>query len=290
MCADSEKITATGRMVIVSTSSVDIDEIRRALADEFRSGAQEARRRIEAIIDPVRPTPAFMTALAAELERAVAAPDTVPYPELADPDRYWAASVQPQVKACRDHIAAVLTWLESQVIQTMGVAEEDLKRVVDVAIADRGANPVADRAALGEALQGRCNELHHQMGELLLVVPERGPLEAATSAYTEAVRHQAQIDVDGLKLAYLADAGGDDDHQRFAEQQWSQTYGERVAHREAQLAAEPPWRHQYLALAGYERALLDAEVAVEALVARLQSPLGDLPGLLLERFDAALTT
>ena len=270
------------------SAKVDVEEIREQLAAEFHASASEAQSRVTAILDAGRPTPEFMSALADELNRAIADPESVPYPDLADPDRYWAASVQPQILACQEHIAEVLAWLESQVVQTMGVAEADLKRVVEVAVVEQGPNPVADRTALASALETRCSELHHQMAELLQVVPERGPLEAAHEHYASELRRQAQSDVDGLKAVYLAEAGGDDAHQRFAEQQWSETYGDRIAHREALLAGTPPWRHQYLAVTGYDRSLTEAEQAIEALVSRLQTPLSGLPGLLLERYDDAV--
>lgn len=269
------------------STKVDVDAIREELAAEFQEHAAEARSRVSSILDPGRPTPEFMVALADELNRAMADPTAVPYPDLTDPDRYWAASVQPQIAACHEHIEAVLTWLESQVVQTMGVAETDLKRVVDVALAEPSANPVADRTALATALDARCTELHHQMAELLQVVPQRAPFEAAQEHYSDALRAQAKTDVDALKSVYLTEAGGDETHQRFAEQQWSETYGDRIAHREALLAGTPPWRHQYLALTGYDRSLSEAEQAVEHLVSRLQAPLSGLPALLLERYDAA---
>lgn len=277
-----------GRVGDVADANVDVDEIRDALAEEFAASASEAQGRVTAILDPGRPTPAFMAALADEINRALADPTSVPYPDLVDPDRYWAASVQPQIAASQEHIEAVLSWLESQVVQTMGVAEADLKRVVDLAVSDRGPNPVADRTELERRLQDRCTELHHQMAELLQVVPERGAFDEAQAHYADGLRARAQADVDGLKAVYLAEAGGDDAHQAYAEQQWSETYGDRIAHREALLAAAPPWRHQSLALAGYDRSLTDAEQAVEGLVSRLQAPLSGLPALLLERYDAAV--
>ena len=270
------------------STQVDVEEIREQLAAEFHATAAEAQSRVAAILDPGRPTPEFMAALADELNRAAADPASVPYPDLADPDRYWAASVQPQIAACRDHIADVLAWLESQVVLTMGVAETDLKRVVEMAVAEPATNPVAHRSELAAALEARCSELHHQMAELLAVVPDRASLESAHEHYATELRRRAQADVDGLKALYLAEAGGDEAHQRFAEQQWAETYGDRIAHREALLAGTPPWRHQYLALTGYDRSLSEAEQAVEGLVSRLQAPLSGLAGLLLERYDAAV--
>ncbi len=53
----------------------------------------------------------------------------------------------------------------------------------------------------------------------------------------------------------------------------------------ALLAVVSPWRHQELALTGYERARTDAENLIEAAVSRLQAPLGGMTDLLLARFD-----
>ena len=272
----------------VASTAAETEEIRASLADEFRDHAAEAHRRVVAILDPGRPTPAFLDALATELAQAAADPSSVPYPDLVDPDRYWAVSVQPQITAVEEHIERVLGWLESQVIETMGVAEVELQRVVRVAVKQQGPNPIADREALENQLHDRCGELHAQMDELFGVIPERDASEEAWNPFAATLRSQAQIDVDALKPAYLAEAGGDDAHQAFAEQEWIETYPERVAHREALLAATPPWRHQMLALTGYDRSLTSATQAVEALVDRVQSPLQGLPRLLLEGYDAAV--
>lgn len=266
----------------------EVAEIREALAAEFRVAVEDARARVAAVLDPAVPTTEFLAALATELRRAEADPSAVPYPELADPDQYWHASVQPQTQTLRDQVGTILEWLESRVIATMEVAERDLKLMVDEAVADLGHNHVADRADLEAALHERCTELHHQMAELLDVLPDPAPFAAVRAAHAESLRAQASVDVDALKPRYLAEAGGDEAHQRFAEQQWSETYADRVAHRFAMLAATTPWRHQELALVGYERARSDCEAAVEAAVARLQAPLGGIPAILLERFDAAV--
>ena len=266
----------------------DVAEIREALAAEFRVAVDDARARVVAVLEPALPTAEFLTALAAELNRAEADPTAVPYPELADPDQYWQASVQPQTQTLRDQVAAIVEWLESRVIATMEVAERDLKIMVDEAVNAVGANHLADRAELERSLHERCSDLHHQMAELLHVLPDPRPFAAVRAAQGEALRAQAASDVDALKPRYLAEAGGDEAHQQFAEQQWSETYGDRVAHRLAMLAATTPWRHQELALVGYERALADCAAVVEASVGRLQAPLGGIPEILLERFDAAV--
>jgi hypothetical protein len=270
---------------VVTETYSDVDEIRAAFAEEFRGAVDEARGRIAAVVDPTCPTPAFMTALADELARAAADPSAVPYPELADADRYWSAAIQPQMQAAHDQIVAMLAWLEQQIVEMMGVAEADLKREVDLALGAVSANPLADRSHLEETLQRRCSDLHHQMAELLGALPDPALLTEAQTRFHQALHEQAVADVDGLKPRYLAEAGGDENHQRFAEAQWAETYGERVAHREAMLAGTSPWRHQHLAVVGYERIRSDVEALVEASVARLQAPLGGLPQLLLQRFD-----
>lgn len=286
--ADSGRVQRAEKGGLVTETDLDVEDVRTALAAELRVAVAEARSRISAVVDPACPTPAFMTALADELARAETDPESVPYPELADAETYWSASIQPQVAAAHDHVVAILEWLEQQVIETMGVAETDLKRVVDLAVSNQSHNVVADRSALEATLQDRCNELHHQMAELLGTLPSEASLVEAQRTFQDGVRARAVADVDGLKAAYLAEAGGDDDHQRFAEQQWSETYPERVAHREAMLTGVSPWRHQHLAVVGYERIRADAEALVEASVARLQAPLSGLPQLLLQRFDEAI--
>ena len=262
-----------------------MSEVEQALAAEFRTEIDGARGRIAAVLDPACPTADFLQALRAELERAQADPESVPYPELTDPDAYWEASVKPQAKALRTSSVAIVEWLEQRVVNTMEVAETDLKQLVEVSAADPGVNRQAARSELETRLRERCSALHHQMAELLEVLPSRDPLAAARAAHEDGLRAAAAADVDGLKAAYLRDAGGDDAHQRFAEQQWSETYADRVAHRMALLAAVSPWRHQELALTGYERAIAEVEALVEAAVTRLQAPLGGMTDLLLARFD-----
>jgi len=267
-----------------------MSEVQVALAEEFRSAIDDASARIAAVLDPACPTAEFLAALEAELRQAASDPASVPYPDLIDPESYWEASVKPQARAIRSSVVTILEWLESRVINTMEVAEADLKQMVDTAAADPGLEPETTRADLQVRLEERCGALRHQMAELLAVLPSREPLDSARSSYHESLRAAAASDVDGLKVAYLRDAGGDESHQRFAEQQWSETYSDRIAHREAMLSAATPWRHQELALVGYERARTEVEELVEAAVARLQAPLGGLTGLLIVRFDTEVDT
>ncbi len=262
-------------------------EVEKALAAEFRAAVEDARARVGALLEPACPNVTFLKALADELSKAANSPDSVPYPELVDADAYWEASVKPQAKALRDGVLGIVEWLENRVINTMEVAETDLKQTVDLAGADPGSNPTAMRSEINDRVAGRCSALHHQMAELLDVLPDRGPLDQARAVHDEALLRQATSDVEGLREAYLRDAGGDDAHQAYAAQQWSETFADRVAHRRALLAAGAPWRHQELALVGYERARTECDSLVEAAVTRLQAPLSGMQQLLMERFDAA---
>ncbi|MEZ5245276.1 MAG: hypothetical protein R2707_09285 [Acidimicrobiales bacterium] len=259
-----------------------------ALATEFRAAIDDARDRIAAVLEPARPTAAFLAALRDEVQRAVDDPSSVPYPELADADAYWEATVKPQSRSLRDNVTAIVEWLEQRIITTMEVAEADLKSLVDNAAGESGPDPVGLRVLVAEAVGARCVELHHQMAEMLSVLPTDTVVAAARSAGEDAMRACATADVESLKTAYLRDAGGDDAHQQYAAQQWSETFAERVNHRQSMLAAQAPWRHQEFALVGYERARAEIERLVEAATARLQAPLRGIPDLLLERYDAAV--
>ena len=257
------------------------------LTNEFRAAIDDARERIAAVLDPACPTPAFLAALSDEVQRAIDDASAVPYPELADPEAYWDATVKPQSHSLRDNVATILEWLEQRIITTMEVAEADLKTLVDTATTEPRSEHAALRELLAREVEERCIELHHQLAEVLTVVSPDDAVRDARVVAGEAIRRRASADVEGLKTAYLRDAGGDEAHQRFAAQQWSETFAERVAHRHAQLAAQAPWRHQELALVGYERARAEIDRLVEEATVRLQAPMRGLPDLLLERFDAA---
>lgn len=259
-----------------------------ALATEFRAAIDDARERIAAVLEPARPTAAFLAALRDEVRRAIEDPSSVPYPELADPDAYWDATVKPQSRSLRANVAAIVEWLEQRIITTMEVAEADLKSLVDNAAADMGADHRALRVLVGEEIDARCLELHHQMAEVLSILPVDNAVAAAREAAEDAIRGRATADVEGLKTAYLRDAGGDESHQAFAAQQWSETFAERVNHRQTMLAAQAPWRHQELALVGYERARSEIDRLVEETTMRLQAPLRGIPALLLARYDEAV--
>ncbi len=252
----------------------------------LRELISDTTRRIEAEMVPACPTSEFLVALATEVNSAMTAPDSVPYPNLVDPEAYWVASVRPQAAALRSAVDEILSWLESGVVSIMGVAEADLKATIDAAAAAGVAEPTTARASLEQEMGRRCLELHHLMAEILTVTPSRGTLHRSRESFEDRLRCQAVEDVDGLKAAYLQAAGGDEAHQRFAEQQWSETHADRVEYREALLRAEPPWRHLELAIIGHERACDSVEQSVERVVNRLQAPLVDMSGLLMDRFDS----
>lgn len=272
----------------MSTAEREVRATEVALATEFSAAIDDTRDRVAAVLGPACPTAAFLAALRDEVQRAADDPSSVPYPELADADAYWEATVKPQSRSLRDGVAAIVDWLEQRIITTMEVAETDMKSLVDTAAAEPGPDPAALRVLIAQEVEIRCLELHHQMAEVLSVLPANTAVNDARAAGEEAMRARATSDVESLKAAYLRDAGGDDAHQQFAAQQWSETFAERVSHRHSMLGATAPWRHQEFALVGYERARAEIERLVEETTVRLQTPLRDVQALLLERYDAAI--
>jgi len=249
-----------------------------------------ASARIGSEMGPACPTDEFLAALADEIAAAAADPNSVPYPDLVDPNAYWEASVRPQGAALRSAVDEVLAWLESGVISIMEVAEADMKATVDAVAAEGGADPGVLRSQLAAGIDRRCIELHHLMAEILNIIPGSEQLDSARRGFEARLEARSVADVDALKRAYMEAAGGDEAHQHFAEQQWSETHGERVSYRRALLTAEPPWRHQEIALVGYERSLGMVREASESVVERLQAPLADMSNLILQRYDSIGST
>jgi hypothetical protein len=256
--------------------------------EEFSAAIAEARERVAAVLVPACPTTSFLAALRDEVERAIITPDAVPYPELADPDAYWAATVRPQARHSRRAVSEIVTWLEERIVGLMGSVETELKDLVDEAGAGSSVNLAEARARVSEQVEARCSELSAWMEQVRTLLPDDRSYVEAREAATEAIRARATADVEGLRGAYLRDAGGDEAHQRYAAEQWEATFGERVAHRESMLVGQAPWRHQELALVGYERARAECLRMVEEATARLQAPLARFPALLLERFDGSV--
>jgi len=256
------------------------------IEQRLRDLIADASARIDAEMTPACPTAGFLNALADEISAAKTDPSSVPYPELLDPDAYWEASVRPLGAAMSSSVDKILSWLEAGVISIMEVAESDMKSAVDNAIFAGGADPSSVRASLADEIEKRCVELHHLMAEILTVVPGAEAQGLAREDFENRLQAQAVADVDALKPAYMEAAGGDQAHQRYAEQQWSETHGERVAYRQALLRAEAPWRHQEIALVGYERSSAQVMRATETVVERLQAPLADMSALIMQRYDS----
>ncbi|MBT5849489.1 MAG: hypothetical protein HOH36_03530 [Acidimicrobiaceae bacterium] len=271
---------AAGRWVDESMTEVEL-----SVAVEFRTAMADARARVASLLEPACPNVAFLNALRAELANASADATSVPYPELLDPDTYWKASVNPQAKVLRHGVIGVIEWLQDRVIETMELAETELKQIVDFSAANPGPNMHATRTELRNRITQLCDSLHQQMAELLDLLPDRVPLDEARAANNAALTRRATVDVEGLENAYLREAGGDDAHQTYAAEQWSETFADRVAHRQALLAGASPWRHQELALISYESTWQESESLVDAAVTRLQAPLSMMQQLLMERFD-----
>lgn len=253
----------------------------------LRDAVSEAAHRIATEMDPACPTIEFLSELAVEIERATSDPASVPYPHLLEPDAYWKASVQPQCVALRSVLSEILSWLEEGVVSIMGVAEIDMKAKVELAASGLGIDRGSARDSLEQEMASHCTKLHHLMAEILTVGSLPDELRQAREFFHDSLRTAAVVDVAALKSAYLREAGGDDDHQKFAEEQWSDTHSDRVAHREALLRAAAPWRHQELALTGHERVAEFLDDEVGQVVVRLQAPLNDMSRLLMERFDSA---
>ena len=114
-------------------------------------------------------------------------------------------------------------------------------------------------------------------------------LDLARQALDEARRQRAISDVEALKPMYLREAGGGEEHQQFAEQQWSETFADRVTHRGLMLRGEVPWRHQELTVIGHERAREQLETMIDEVVTRLQQPLLEVGARLVRRYDSVAT-
>jgi len=270
----------------MALSEDTVTKTEQIIEERLREVISDAGRRIAAEIAPACPTPEFLGALATELESAQTAPESVPYPELVDPDSYWDVSVRPQGIALCTAVREILSWLESGVVSIMEVAEADMKVTVGLAISHAGSDPRAVRNVLEQEMDRRCLKLHHLMAEILTVVPSSGLLDESKVSLEIRRREQAVADVGRLRDAYLQAAGGDSAHQKFAEQQWSDTHADRVTHREALLRAEPPWRHQEIAIIGHDRVIASINHSVAEVVERLQAPLCDMATLLMQHFDS----
>lgn len=255
----------------------------------IREVVADTGRRVASIIDPVVPTASFLASLADELAAARADEASVPHPELLDPEAYWEATVKPQGSYVRRTADEVLEYAEARILAHVAEAESELEAIVGRRAQSTSAADGATRAAVIDDIATHCQTLHHLVAGLIAVLPPADQLEIARQGYDDARRRRAVSDVETLKPIYLREAGGDENHQRFAEQQWTETFADRVSHRDLMLRAEVPWRHQELALIGYERVREHLEATVDDAVARLQQPLLEVGARLVRLYDTAAT-
>lgn len=255
----------------------------------IREVVDDARERVAAIVEPATPTAAFLASLGDELNSASTDPSSVPHPELADPDAYWEAAVKPQNQSVRRSVAAVLEYAESHIAAQVALAEAELEVKISERAAAAAADEAGTRAGVIDDIASQCQILHHLVAELIEILPSRDQLELARQALEEARRQRAISDVEALKPMYLSEAGGGEEHQRFAEQQWSETFADRVSHRGLMLRGEVPWRHQELAIVGHERTRDHLDTMIDEAVTRLQQPLLDVGARLVRRYDSVVT-
>lgn len=251
----------------------------------IREVVEDARRRVEAIVEPATPSASFLASLGDELSAADADPESVPHPQLVDPQEYWDAAIKPQNQSVRRSVSAVLDYAESHIGAHVAAAEAELKVIISEQAAAVSPDDAGARAAVIDDIANHCQQLHHLVAELISVLPSREPLELARQALDEARRLRAVSDVEALKPMYLREAGGDEDHQQFAEQQWSETFADRVSYRDLMLRSEVPWRHQELAVIGHERTRDQFDALVDDVVARMQEPLLDVGARLVRCYD-----
>ena len=252
----------------------------------IREIVEDARERVNEILEPAIPTAAFLAALGDELAAAAADPSSVEHPELVDPDAYWEAAIKPQGQSVRRAVAAVMEYAEKRISSEVTMAEAEL----EVHIGERAAMASPDdanaRAEVIDDIATHCQVLHHLVAELIGALPSQENHELAHQALDEARRQRAVSDVEALKPMYLREAGGDEAHQQFAEQQWSETFADRVAHRDQMLRSEVPWRHQELVVVGYDRTREQLETLIDETVIRLQQPLLEVGARLVRRYDS----
>lgn len=265
-----------------------IDEAADELAARarIREVIDDARERVEAIVEPAIPTASFLAALAEELAAATRDPSSAEYPELVDPDAYWEAAVKPQSRSVKRSVGAVLEYAETHIAGQVAAAEVELGARVDQWAGTASPDDPMARGRVIDEIANECQSLHHLVAQLIGVLPPRDELQLAHDALDEARRQKAITDVEALKPVYLREAGGDEEHQRYAEQQWSETFADRVSHRDMLLRGEVPWRHQELAIVGQERTRDQLSEMVDAVVARLQQPLLEVGARLVRRYDA----
>jgi hypothetical protein len=236
------------------------------------------------------PTPAVTRALADEVRRAQANPRSVAHPELADPDAYWSLAAWPRAVALVKHARSVLI----EAAEELAAAVQNGERVLELWFKSelvrqgglRQTDPDAARAATIDGLVAQCQELHRTVEgvrQLQQVLPAPS---AAQTEVDEARRRQAEEDVRRTR-ADVEREHADADPAAFKDW-WNTTFEARLAVRDAELHAVPPFRHQELAIAAFEQARGAVAADIDAMIGQLTEPILGFGQKLVVRHDELL--
>jgi hypothetical protein len=234
------------------------------------------------------PTPALLRALAEDLQRAVADPRSVPHPELADPAVYWSAAAWPQAAAIVKQVRGALVEIAHEVLPMVRGAETilewqlraDLEEHADL----RRENPETARDVAIDAIAARCEELHRVVEGLNRIRPEVPGLAAAHAELDRSRRRRAEHDVKHRRSEQER-AHPDLDKHEF-KRWWTATYPARVARRDGELRAEPPFRHQELLLRALDQACAAVDADIDAMIGHLTEPILGIGERLVLRYDS----
>lgn len=239
------------------------------------------------IFHDAAPTPALMRALAEAVRRAEADPRAVEHPELVDPDAYWTQAAWPRARAAVKQARAVLIECVEEVAVAVGNAPHALEAWLRAHLAStpdaRRADPAAARDAAIDGLIERCQELHRAVERLGLLRDAIEPVAATRADIDTARRRRAEDEVrrsrEEVEHAH-ADLGRDEFNAW-----WTATFDARVAARDAALRADPPYRHQELALAAHEQARAAIDHDITAMIAQLTAPILGFGQAMVARYD-----
>ncbi len=205
-----------------------------------------------------------------------------------DPDRLWHENLWPRALATTgdavDELALGVGEVAGRVRQLESELEGWVRQEVWGAGSAAAAEPVA-RSAMIEQLAGRLDAAHQVVATFARTAPSVATVEGVESTLAEHRRRRAGDDVRRDRKAWLAEAGGDAQHQRLAELQWETSLPERVAYRDNELRAEMPWRHQELALAAHRQALSAIAARSSAMAEHAAEPLFGIGERLVRLYD-----
>jgi hypothetical protein len=267
-------------------SRVQLDhDVALATPPVFADVAATAARVIEiggpalfAVADRAQPTAPMMRALADELERARTAPRSVAHPELVDPDKYWELALWPQaaatVRDARSVLVQVAAEMHPIVEGSERVLEDWLDELVVLSEPVRAADPVHARDVVIDAIANACQALHRTVDMIRALSLDCSALDQLTAEVLVQRRRRAEAFVRaldaGLPGVPTVDPAG---------------FEARVAARNAELAAEVPFRHEDLALAAHRQARTAINAEIANLVEALTAPILGIGERLVARYD-----